>query len=71
MIAGLENDYVNGAAAVCEPQRLLLALELIGDSIRPAFAQTIDHFLAFCLAPIRLEETVVLLAAQKMLTAAD
>ncbi len=67
----LEKDHQRGEAAVRELQHLLLAWELIGDARRGAFDAAAKRYLAFYLEHMRLEETVILPVAQKVLTAAD
>jgi hemerythrin-like domain-containing protein len=52
-------------------QHLLLAWELLGESRRKPFAVAIKSFLGFYLEHMRLEETVILPAALKVLTAED
>ena len=71
VIARLEQDHVKGESAVRELQHLLLAWELIGDSRRVAFEVATKHYLAFYLEHMRLEESVVLPAAKKLLSEAD
>ncbi len=71
VIAKLEKDHVKGESTVRELQHLLLAWELVGDSRRPAFDQAAKDYLDFYLEHMRLEETVILPAAQKVLNAAD
>jgi hemerythrin-like domain-containing protein len=70
-IETLERDHQRGEAAVRELQHLLLAWELIGDSRRIAFDTAAKRYLAFYLQHMRLEETVILPAAQKVLSATD
>lgn len=67
----LENDHVKGESAVRELQHLLLAWELVGESRRVAFEKAAKQYLAFYLEHMRLEETVILPAAQKVLSNAD
>lgn len=71
VIAKLEKDHERGESTVRELQHLLLAWELVGDSRRPAFDQAAKDYLDFYLEHMRLEETVILPAAQKVLNAAD
>ncbi len=70
-IAKLEKDHQHGEAAVRELQHLLLAWELIGDARRGAFDAAAKRYLAFYLEHMRLEETVILPMAQKVLSDAD
>lgn len=67
----LENDHVKGESAVRELQHLLLAWELVGESRCVAFEKAAKQYLAFYLEHMRLEETVILPAAQKVLNDAD
>ncbi|MEO8117863.1 MAG: hemerythrin domain-containing protein [Rhodoferax sp.] len=71
VIVQLEKDHARGESAVRELQHLLLAWELVGDARRPAFDQAAKDYLDFYLEHMRLEETVILPAAQKVLNAAD
>lgn len=67
----LEKDHVQGESAVRELQHLLLAWELVGEARRAAFEQATSRYLDFYLEHMRLEETVILPEAQKVLTDAD
>jgi hemerythrin-like domain-containing protein len=71
LIARLDKDHANGESAVRELQHLLLAWELLGDSRRAAFDAAAKRYLAFYLEHMRLEETVILPAALKVLNDAD
>ncbi|MBK6594867.1 MAG: hemerythrin domain-containing protein [Burkholderiales bacterium] len=70
-IARLEKDHQHGESAVRELQHLLLAWELVGDSRRVAFETAAKRYLSFYLEHMRLEETVILPVAQKVLGPAD
>lgn len=70
-IERLERDHAGGEAAVRELQHLLLAWELMGDVRREAFSTALLRYIDFYLEHMRLEETVVLPAAQQHLTAQD
>jgi hemerythrin-like domain-containing protein len=70
-IEKLEKDHQHGESAVRELQHLLLAWELIGDARRGAFDAAAKRYLAFYLEHMRLEETVILPVAQKVLSDAD
>jgi len=70
-IEKLEKDHQHGESAVRELQHLLLAWELIGDARRGAFESAAKRYLAFYLEHMRLEETVILPAAQRVLSATD
>ena len=67
----LEKDHQHGESAVRELQHLLLAWELIGDARRGAFDAAAKRYLAIYLEHMRLEETVILPMAQKVLSDAD
>jgi hemerythrin-like domain-containing protein len=71
LIARLDQDHANGESAVRELQHLLLAWELLGDSRRAAFVAAAKRYLAFYLEHMRLEETVILPAALRVLNDAD
>lgn len=71
VIARLERDHMGGEAAVRELQHLLVAWELMGDARRETFSMALDRYIDFYLEHMRLEEAVVLPAAQKHLTAED
>ncbi|MDO9196070.1 hemerythrin domain-containing protein [Rhodoferax sp.] len=71
VIARLDHDHAKGESAVRELQHLLLAWELVGDARRGAFDQAAKKYLDFYLEHMRLEETVILPAAQKVLNEAD
>jgi len=70
-IVRLEREHAGGEAAVRELQHLLLAWELVGDSRRAAFDHAAKNYLDFYLEHMRLEETVILPAAQRVLNDAD
>jgi hemerythrin-like domain-containing protein len=71
LIAKLEKDHDKGESSVRELQHLLMAWELIGEARRVAFETAAKRYLAFYLEHMRLEETVILPAALKVLGAAD
>lgn len=71
VIERLERDHAGGEAAVRELQHLLLAWELMGDARRDAFATALLRYIDFYLEHMRLEEAVVLPAAQQHLTNQD
>ena len=70
-IRQLDYDHAKGEASVRELQHLLLAWELLGESRRTAFEQAARVYCRFYLEHMRLEETIILPAAQKMLTERD
>ncbi|MEI8324894.1 MAG: hemerythrin domain-containing protein [Betaproteobacteria bacterium] len=71
VIARLDGEHAKGESAVRELQHLLLAWELLGDSRRAAFDAAAGRYQSFYLEHMRLEETVVLPAAQRLLSDAD
>ena len=70
-IRQLDNDHARGEASVRNLQHLLLAWELLGESRRFAFEQAARGYCRFYLEHMRLEETIILPVAQKMLTVSD
>ena len=70
-LAQLERDHAGGEAAVRELQHLLLGWELMGGARREAFAHALESYIRFYLEHMRLEETVVIPAAQQHLQPAD
>jgi hemerythrin-like domain-containing protein len=71
IIERLEADHAKGEQTVRELQHLLLAWELLGQSRRDAFESAAKRYLAFYLAHMRVEETDIIPAAQKLLTEDD
>jgi len=67
----LERDHAQGEATVRELQHLLLAWELVGENRRDAFERTLESYLDFYLEHMRLEETVVLPEAERVLSEED
>ena len=67
----LDHDHARGETAVRELQHLLLAWELLGESRRAAFEEAVKRYLDFYLEHMKLEETVILPEAEKVLTAQD
>jgi hemerythrin-like domain-containing protein len=67
VIDRLEQDHLKGESSVRELQHLLLAWELVGDSRRSAFDEAAKRYVNFYLDHMRLEETVILPAAQRVL----
>lgn len=67
----LDKDHAYGESAVRELQHLLLAWELLGESRRAAFDQAAKRYLEFYLEHMRLEETVIMPEAEKVLTEDD
>jgi hemerythrin-like domain-containing protein len=71
VISRLENDHIAGERKVRELQHLLLAWELIGESRRGAFESRALEYVTFSLNHMRTEETEVMPAAEKGLSAGD
>jgi hemerythrin-like domain-containing protein len=71
VIHRLESDHMAGEGRVRELQHLLLAWELIGESRREAFESRVREYVTFYLNHMRTEETEVMPAAEKGLSAAD
>ena len=67
----LNADHALSERAVRELQHLLLAWELVGDSRRQAFEEAARQYIAQYLAHMRLEETAVLPAAERVLSRDD
>jgi len=70
-IERLDKDHAHGESSVREIQHLLLAWELLGESRRRAFEQATNQYLDFYLEHMRMEETVILPQAEKVLTESD
>ena len=71
VIRRLESDHMQGEGRVRMLQHLLLAWELVGESRRAAFTEAMEEYVRFYLEHMRVEETVVIPAAQQHLTSAD
>jgi hemerythrin-like domain-containing protein len=71
MIAKLDKDHAQGEFLVRKLQHLLLAWELLGESRRGAFDQAANEYLDFYMEHMRLEETVIMPEAEKVLTEED
>ena len=67
----LEHDHMGGEIAVRELQHQLLAWELLGDVHKVAFEDAARLYATFYLEHMRLEEEIILPAAEKGLNAAD
>jgi hemerythrin-like domain-containing protein len=70
-IEQLERDHANGEKSVRELQHLLLAWELLGEIRRPRFTEPCFQYIHFYLEHMRLEEAVILPAAQAALSAQE
>jgi hemerythrin-like domain-containing protein len=71
VIRRLEADHMMGEGRVRELQHLLLGWELIGEARRAVFAKAVDDYVRFYLDHMKTEETQLLPAAERALTAAD
>ena len=71
VVQKLESDHINGERSVRELQHLLLAWELLGEPRRTAFTAQCTRYTAFYLEHMRLEETLILPEAEKVLTDVD
>lgn len=70
-IERLDRDHEAGENRVRDLMHLLMAWEYLGDTRRAAFETAVTQYISFYLEHMRLEETVVLPAAEKHLTDAD
>ena len=70
-VVQLEKDHSNGESTVRELQHLLLAWELLGEPRRAGFEQAAKRYIGFYLEHMRLEEEVILPAAQRVLDEQD
>ena len=70
-VVRLEKDHSNGESTVRELQHMLLAWELLGDPRRSVFEQAVKRYISFYLEHMRLEEEVILPAAQRVLDDQD
>ena len=71
VIHQLEADHMNGEASVRELQHMLLAWELIGETRRLPFVECAQDYVRFYLEHMRIEDTQLLPAAARLLTAQD
>jgi hemerythrin-like domain-containing protein len=71
VIHQLEADHMNGEANVRELQHMLLAWELIGETRRGPFVECAQDYVRFYLEHMRIEDTQLLPAAARLLTAQD
>ncbi|MEO6293226.1 MAG: hemerythrin domain-containing protein [Burkholderiaceae bacterium] len=70
-VVQLEKEHASGESAVRDLQHLLLAWEMLGESRRGVFEQAVKRYITFYLEHMRLEEAVILPAAQRVLDAQD
>jgi len=71
LIVRLDKDHHKGESSVRELQHLLLAWEILGDSRKTAFEEAAKAYLSFYFEHMRLEETVIIPEAMKVLTDED
>ena len=71
VVEQLERDHMKGETAVRELQHLLLAWELMGDGRRKRFEDELRRYIDFYLDHMRLEETVIIPEARKVLDEGD
>jgi hemerythrin-like domain-containing protein len=67
VIGQLERDHMQGEGKVRALQHLLLAWELIGDTRRDEFTQAARQYVDFYTEHMRIEEAVIMPAAEKLL----
>lgn len=67
----LNRDHAAGERTVRELQHLLLAWEMLGETRKAPFMQRCAEYLQFYQEHMRLEETVILPEAERLLTPAD
>lgn len=68
LVARLDAEHASGRIAVRELQHLLLGWELLGEPRRVPFAHALVAYVAFYREHLRLEDTVLLPAAQELLS---
>lgn len=71
VVEQLEREHMRGEAAVRELQHLLLAWELMGEGRRARFEEELRRYVGFYLDHMRLEESVIIPEARKVLNADD
>ncbi|MDD0811088.1 hemerythrin domain-containing protein [Curvibacter sp. RS43] len=71
VVEQLEREHMKGEAAVRELQHLLLAWELMGEGRRARFEEELRRYVGFYLDHMRLEESVIIPEARKVLNADD
>jgi hemerythrin-like domain-containing protein len=70
-IQRLEHDHMEGEIGVRSLQHALLAWEILGDGLREPFEEATRKYVDFYREHMRLEETVILPAARKLLGPRD
>lgn len=71
VIRKLEADHMDGEGRVRDLQHLLLAWELVGETRREAFVDAAQAYVKFYLEHMRIEETQLLPAAERSLSAQE
>jgi len=71
VVGRLESEHMEGEGKVRTLQHLLLGWELIGEARRRSFVDAVQEYVAFYLEHMRIEETRILPAAEKLLTKTD
>ena len=67
----LESDHEHGERAIRDLEHALLAFEVLGEPRREAFEHAVQGYVEFYLHHMAIEESQILPAAQRALTAAD
>lgn len=70
-VTRLEEDHMKSEASVRDVQHLLLSWELLGETRREAFVEAFSQYVDFYLDHMRLEESMILPEAEKVLSEAD
>lgn len=71
VIERLESDHKSGERRVRELQHLLTCWEILGTQRKDAFQHLLNEYVRFYLNHMRVEETCLLPAAQRVLSEAD
>ena len=71
VLSRLDHEHARGEATVREVEHALLAFEVLGEPRRAAFEHAVERYVSEYLEHMAIEETEVLPAAQRLLTAAD
>jgi hemerythrin-like domain-containing protein len=67
----LDHEHADGERAIRELEHELLGFEMMGEARRERFEQAMTTYIAFYLAHMQIEETVVLPLAERVLTDRD
>lgn len=71
LLQRLDHDHERGEAAIRKVEHALLAFEVMGETRRAAFEQSVERYVAGYLEHMATEEAEVLPAARRALTPAD